>query len=234
MTDIHLFNTHEKLYYFWRENNIEDITLVHIDSHCDMRGLLIDRKNSRAKYAPLIDRLDGGSFLARAVKEGIVSSLKWIHDSQGGRENDIGTVCYESDRLFKIKDIFPTGSWRDFDFKELRLKEWEGPEEGEHLDLDWDFFTAGGVEHVNRRIETFFQKNLSINPEYIYLTYSPRFSPPSLKAFRKFSRQCTEKFDAEIKSDFSDNCVSHSGYYRRLLRRVFIFLKRKLLCNHQH
>ena len=102
MPKIVIADNHEQVYPVWEERNLRRMTLTHIDFHCDMRGIMIDRRSGRAFFVS--DRetqfIDRGNFLAHAIMNGMVSDLQWIHGPKGGRSYDIGpVVSYETDYL---------------------------------------------------------------------------------------------------------------------------------------
>ncbi len=93
---------HNLLYDLWQSGAGRNLSVCHIDFHCDMRGLLIDRRLGRARFVwrhdPYMNRLDSGSFLAHAVMSGMVANLRWVHDEFGGRKYDeLYCVKYETD-----------------------------------------------------------------------------------------------------------------------------------------
>jgi hypothetical protein len=95
---------HGPLYDLWQAQGYRNLAVCHVDFHCDMCELLIDRHRARASYVwqndPFINRLDSGSFLAHAKMNGIVSSLRWVHGEFGGRRHDMFyCVKYESEIL---------------------------------------------------------------------------------------------------------------------------------------
>ena len=50
MPTIFLADHHDQVYTFWKEHGMRGLSVAHVDSHCDMRGLLIDRPNQRACF----------------------------------------------------------------------------------------------------------------------------------------------------------------------------------------
>ncbi|MDH3224489.1 MAG: hypothetical protein OEO23_12295, partial [Gemmatimonadota bacterium] len=65
---IYTVESHDEVLGIMRSDGIRGARLVHVDFHCDMRGLLIDRQQRRAYR--IWDRnpdLDEGNYLAHAV-----------------------------------------------------------------------------------------------------------------------------------------------------------------------
>ena len=100
MREILIAEEHDQVYQVWLERRVHNIAVAHIDFHCDMRGLMIDRLRGVAYMVSRYEAgfVDDGNFLSHAIMNGIVSSIRWIHDPHGGRRHDFGcTVKYESD-----------------------------------------------------------------------------------------------------------------------------------------
>lgn len=100
---IYGFEHHDQLLELWRETDLRDIHLVHVDFHDDMRGLVIDRKRQVAYPTGALARgkaeVDPGNFLAHAILDGRINGVRWLHGIPGGRAWDAGIVGYESDWL---------------------------------------------------------------------------------------------------------------------------------------
>jgi hypothetical protein len=83
MPTIYLMERHDQLMDVWRQLNLRDAHVVHLDFHCDMRGLLVDAQASRAyRITVRSPDLDEGNFITHAIFEGRVSRLRW---KPGGR-----------------------------------------------------------------------------------------------------------------------------------------------------
>ncbi len=99
MAELIVADEHLQIFDLWRERGERGLYLAHVDFHCDMRGLLVDRRRGTARLLderdPRIRVVDSGNFLAHAAASGIVDSVRWIHDRHGGRRYDVGTVKYE-------------------------------------------------------------------------------------------------------------------------------------------
>ena len=100
MAEMVVCEEHSQVYEIWRDRGQRGLRLSHVDFHCDMRGLLIDRPRARAYLIdgvePRVAVVDSGNFIAHAIMEGIVSSIRWVHDTHGGRRYDSPGVKYES------------------------------------------------------------------------------------------------------------------------------------------
>ncbi len=93
MSKIYVLESHDQLLDFWREKDASLLSVLHLDFHCDMRGLLINRKKERAyRIRDIKSGVDQGNFLTYAILEERVKSIRWVHDIPGGRCADVGTV----------------------------------------------------------------------------------------------------------------------------------------------
>ena len=71
MSVLYVIEKHDQLLQLWRSQDAANIRIAHVDFHCDMRGLLIDRQTRRAyRIGSILRRVDVGNFLAHAVVEG--------------------------------------------------------------------------------------------------------------------------------------------------------------------
>ena len=208
MSTIILAEHHHQVYYEWARRGTKGLAIAHVDFHCDMRGLLIDRPSNTAFFtsdreASFIDR---GNFLAHALMDGIVSKLVWVHDQHGGRAFDMGPVVgYESDLFATLHQRTFQKSHREkveFDYSECLLEEWRGLAPGEQLDLDWDALASieFDQEKQDALISGFLEKDLQTIPETTFLVYSPGYSNPDRNIYHEFSRELAKKFKADIVS----------------------------------
>lgn len=205
MTTIFVADEHHRLHWHWQQTGARDLRLCHVDFHCDMRGLLIDRARQQATLYDPAERavVDQGNFLMHAVLDGTVRGVRWVHDPFGGRRYDQGTVRYESDlrvRLRRGRAAGQADGWVPLDFRELALERWTGPEEGEHLDLDWDalacrFYSQPLSDRLKRTVlETPFRHR----PETVYFIYSYCSSIIDDRAFEAFLAALADKLDARV------------------------------------
>jgi len=198
---------HDQVYHVWAERGVRNLRVAHVDFHCDMRGLVVDRKQQRAfrKAEHEAGFVDLGNWLGHAIMNGMVTDLLWIHDPFGGRMYDDGaTVGYETDFLARWHD------WqhrrRDGDdvpiaYKEIPLTDWKGPRSGEHLDIDWDALacTDYSLDYTKQLIDMFLDRDFSFIPETTFLVFSPDYSHPDRDLFEAFAEQLAAKFNADIK-----------------------------------
>lgn len=207
MPEILVAEEHVQVYEVWKERGLMGLALSHIDFHDDMRGLLIDRRRGRAwlidRGDPRIRAADSGNFLAHAVVEGRVASVRWIHDGFGGRAHDIGTVKYESDlTALPHRLLHKLRGEADFPlrFEELLFERWRGPEPGEHLDIDWDGLAS--VDYDPARIERLTRLVLELPfpaiPEVTNLVYSPGYSHPDRGLMEEFLAALAGKLQAKV------------------------------------
>ncbi len=191
MTELIVAEEHSQLYDLWLERGDRGLSVCHVDFHCDMRGLFIDRRYGRACFVwrqiPYIHSLDPGSFLAHAVMNGIVTRLRWVHDDFGGRRYDaLWCVKYETDfsalpyRLMGKKKCVP------LTYSEQTFADWGGPHPGELLDIDWDAiaFVDYDEKQVRRLMAEILERN--IQTERVFVARSPEYSHPDRSLFDEF------------------------------------------------
>ncbi len=198
---------HDRLLDLWRERNARGVRLAHVDFHDDLRGLLIDVDAGSAYPVDALARaaapVDDGNFLAHAVLEGRLSSVRWIHDLPGGRAWDVGIVRYRSD-LFALRHRLVQAALGrptyPLAFEELTLGVFHGLQPGEHLSVDWDCFAslhqdAGGI---GARVSSFLDRLGDSVPPETFLAYSPGYCHPSLAAFGDFVRSLADRFSQPV------------------------------------
>jgi hypothetical protein len=190
---------HSPLYDLWREGGRLNLSVCHVDFHCDMRGLLIDRRRGRARFVwqgdPFMNRLDSGSFLAHAVMNGFVSQLRWVHDVFGGRKyDDLYCVKYETDFSALPYRVTGGGRWVPLHFIEQTFADWDGPQPGEYLSLDWDALAFVGYEehHIRRLMAEILDREFS--PEGVFVAHSPEYCHPEQALFDEFIMRLEQKF----------------------------------------
>ncbi|MDO9087617.1 MAG: hypothetical protein Q7U53_15520 [Anaerolineaceae bacterium] len=235
MCIIYVAEEHNLLLDLWRENKSKELSVLHLDSHCDMRGLLIDRKSQRA-YSILGDKtpVDQGNYLTFAITEGRIASLRWVNDDPGGRIYDVGTVKYETD-FSAIPYLLCFSLKREsgicIDYKEMPFKQWIGLIEGEFLDIDWDFFASKNypVGTINERVTRFLETDFSSTPAGVFLCYSPEYSHPTRIQFREFIKSLSKMLNANV-IDIQPSHVYKrvTPFYRRYLPASLFRLVRKL------
>ncbi|KPK32839.1 MAG: hypothetical protein AMK70_10015 [Nitrospira bacterium SG8_35_1] len=231
---------HSQLYDLWLERKYKNIAVCHVDFHCDMRGLLIDRRLGKARYVwqsdPYMKRLDSGSFLSHAVMNGIVINLRWVHDEYGGRKfDDLYCVKYETD-FTALPFLLPgRQNWVPVTFQEQTFAEWGGPQPDEHLSIDWDgiAFKDYDREHIRTLMAKFSE--IEFEPQSIFVCRSPEYSHPDKALFDEFINGLEEKFKKQAKylplkqhpplSPSMPWKIYHNIEYHilRLMRRVGIY-----------
>ena len=207
MAEILVCEEHSQVYDAWVARKLSGLHLTHIDFHCDMRGLLLDRRRSRAYFIDgtdaNVDIADSGNFIAHAIANGIVTSLRWVHDEHGGRKYDSGTVKYESDLSalpHRIRHKLRGNEDFPVNYEEMTFDQWDGAVDGDHLDIDWDGIASIDYElsHIRSLMDRFLDCNLSRIPETTYLAYSPGYSHPDRTVFEEFIERLASKFSADV------------------------------------
>ena len=205
MCTIYVAEHHGQLLDLWREQDARSLEILHLDFHCDMRGLLIDRNAGKAFRIPdfFSQEAEEGNFLTHAVLEGRVKSLRWIHDEPGGRRDDVCTVKYESDLTSLPFRLFNSVTGREglsLAYSEVSYKEWSGLHNGEVLSLDWDFLASKKypIDSVHRRVESFLNMEFKTVPKQVFICYSPEHCHPSKEQFRGFVSTLGRLFQAEV------------------------------------
>ncbi len=202
MTELFVAEEHSQIYDLWMERGARDLAVCHVDFHCDMRGLFIDRRHGNARFVwsriPYIHQLDPGSFLSHAVMNGIVTKLRWVHDDFGGRAyDDLWCVKYETDcsafpyRFLGKKKSVP------LTYDELTFSDWGGPQTGEQLDIDWDAIAF--ADYDEKRIRRLMAEILErdIKPEIIFVARSPQYSNADRNLFDEFIYGLERKFNVK-------------------------------------
>ena len=199
MTELIVAEEHSQLYDLWMERGERNLSVCHVDFHCDMRGLLIDRRHGRAcfvaEHLPYVHRLDSGSYLSHAIMNGTVSRLRWVHDGFGGRAYDyLHCVKYESDLSALLHRLPGKRRWVPVSYAEQSFEEWGGPLPGEYLDIDWDGIAF--VEYDEGRVRRLMAQILErdFRPEGIFLARSPGYCHPDGELFEEFIAGLEAKF----------------------------------------
>lgn len=199
MTKLIVADEHSQLYYLWLERGDRNLSLCHVDFHCDMRGLLIDRKMGKARSVwqrdPFMNRLDSGSFLTYAVMKGIVTNLRWVHDIIGGRKyDDLYCVKYETDFTALPFQLSSRQSWVPLTFDEQTFDDWQGPRPGEHLSIDWDgiAYVDYDENHIHHLMGQILERDFL--PEGIFVCHSLEYCHPEKKLFDEFIDGLENKF----------------------------------------
>ena len=204
MNVVYAARWHDQLLELWREQQASALSVLHLDFHCDLRGLLIDREKQRAHR--IWDRYsdpDPGNFLTHAILLGQVTAVRWVHDEPGGRRDDIGTVKYKSDLSalpFRLALALRPNDGLPIDYQVIRYGDWDGLLEDEVLDIDWDFFASSEYprDSIEGRVEGFLERDLGVVPQQTCVTYSPEYSHPSEALYWHFIEDLASRFQAEV------------------------------------
>lgn len=190
---------HSPLLDWWLKEGGRGLSVCHIDFHCDMRGLLIDRRRGRARYVgqsdPFMNRVDSGSFLAHAIMKGSVTNLRWVHDTHGGRRyDDLYCVKYETDLSAVPYLLAGRKHWVPLTFAEQTFDDWGGPQSGEQLSIDWDglAFAEYGADKVKRLQAEILERECL--PATVFLARSPEYSRPDRALFDEFVAKLEKRF----------------------------------------
>jgi hypothetical protein len=147
MSTIVAVEHHDQVLPLWRADTFSRAQVVHVDFHCDLRGLLINRKTQRAyRVRDRFPDVDEGNFLTHAVLEGLVSAIRWVHDEPGGRAHDLKTVKYESDLTALVRRgllALSGDPGLPIRYEVCLHKDWVPLLPGEVLDIDWDRMPRG-------------------------------------------------------------------------------------------
>ena len=206
MTELLIAEEHDQIYQVWCDRQLRDMAIVHVDFHCDMRGLLVDRARSTAYMASRYEStfVDDGNFLSHAIMDGVVSSVRWVHDQHGGRRHDKGCcVNYESDVIAPLHGLLHRvrgGRKVPLTFEEVLFSDWEGLRPGEYLDIDWDALASAEYQpsHIQELIDQFLSLPVPVVPKAVFLARSPDYSYGDREMFEVFVVKLAEKFSASI------------------------------------
>lgn len=213
MCKIFVVEYHDQVLKLWQEQGLTSLDVLHLDFHCDLRGLLIDRDQQHAYR--IWDRhpdLDEGNFLTHAVISGIVTGIRWVHDIPGGREYDLKSVKYKSDLTAWVHRLvfgLRSESGIPIRYEVVPETNWGGMHRGELLDIDWDFFASKEypVDSIEERVARFFSKSFEYPPERIYVCYSPEYAHPTRELFRSFVNDLANRFHGHV-VDVPSTCRS--------------------------
>ncbi len=235
MCVIYVAEEHDRILHLWRAQNVSSLHILHLDFHCDMRGLLIDRRTQHAYRVWNLNQAVGqGNFLAHAILEGRVSSIRWVHGEPGGRRYDVGTVKYESDlTALPNRWLLALRGKRGvpIHYEVMLYTDWTGLVKGEHLDIDWDFFacTAYPADTIQDRVKAFLAREFLAVPEQVTVCYSPDFSHPSRALFQSFVRDLAQIFEAQIvELQPSPDTPTTPPFYRRYVPPALFRLARRV------
>jgi hypothetical protein len=226
MTELIIAEEHGQLYDLWLERGDRNLSVCHLDFHCDMRGLLIDRRLGRARFVwqniPYIRWLDSGSFLSYAVMNGIVTKLRWVHDDFGGRTyDDLYCVKYETDFTSLPYLLMGKQRWVPVTYAEQTFADWGGLQPGELLDIDWDAiaFVDYDEKHIRRLMAEILARDFK--PETVFVARSPGYSHPDLDLFDEFVAGLENKFNVQaVRLPIYQSSPPHLSVFWNFYRRV--------------
>jgi hypothetical protein len=207
MPEIIVCDEHHQVYEIWRARNQKGLAVSHVDFHCDMRGLLINRTRGCAHFVDPNDTalrvVDPGNYLAHAIMEGIVRRVDWIHDVHGGRRYDVGTVKFESDlSIIRQRVLHQRRGDKEVQiaFKELTFDTWDGNLAGHQLDIDWDAIASINYDlpYIRKLMKGFLIRDFPVIPETTFVVYSPGYSNPDRALYEEFIESLAEKFLAQV------------------------------------
>lgn len=201
---IYKIDQHDQLLHLWRELGLRNLHVVHVDFHCDMRGLLVDIDRQVGWRIPEVRQtLDEGNFLRYAIFEGNVAGVSWVHGTPGGRLYDVHTVKYTSDlSALPYRRLQRSQVPQPLRYEELEMQHWQGVCDGDFLDVDWDTFADRSLpaEQIERRVEAFLAKPLDSQLSGVSVCYSPHHSHPTRERYDRFVESLAERFSAEIET----------------------------------
>ncbi|MFH1776276.1 MAG: UPF0489 family protein [Candidatus Omnitrophota bacterium] len=240
---IYIVEHHHELLFLWRKLGFQNIKILHLDTHCDMHHLLVNKSREVVYILPELKTVDCGNFISLAVRDGIIKEIKWLHDHYGGRDKDMTHVKYTSDLTavpYRIKTFFSPAKNYPLKYTEILYSPAIELEEGEHLDIDWDFFALKNKTKQQRQksIKDFLSYNCRTIPEYIYIAYSPDYVSETREEFADFIGCLKDKFKAIVcnysypisEEEEPSNILSRykNGLKRRLRENVFLPFKKSL------
>lgn len=239
MPEIFVGEEHVQVYHHWVATGARLQPICRVDFHCDLRGLLVDHRRHCAYRIDSSDRrmsdVDSGNFLAHAVMEGRVSRVRWIHDPHGGRRHDVGTVKYRGDltaQPHRFLHWLRGAEEVDFRLEELDFEQWQGPEEGENLDIDWDGIASIEYEPAFARklMDRFLDVPWTRVPEEVYVVRSPGYSLPDADLHAEFLERLQAKLGAGLSELPRHEGPRHRaeavGWREKIENRVVLGLKR--------
>lgn len=203
MTIIHVVEQHHQLLDIWRSQNARSLRLSHLDFHCDMRGLLVNRGRQRAYPTRHLKDVDEGNFIAHSILEGRVEAIRWAHYVPGGRQYDVGTVMYTSDVTSQLRRAWlalTRAQGLPLQYEVMDFSDWRGPAKSEFLNIDWDFLASLRYDRnsISTRMEDFFSRDFSVIPRQVCVCYSPKYSHDSPQDFEHFVQRLASLFCAEV------------------------------------
>lgn len=197
---LYVIERHHQLLELWKRDGAKQLSVTHIDFHCDLRGLMIDVKKQVAyRIKDRREGLDEGNFLRHAFEQNIVDRVTWVHGLPGGRKYDVHTVKHLNDFTsipHRLKGCFSKIEAQPFGYDVQTMDQWEALMPNQFLDIDWDTFADATInaKEIEKRIDAFLAKDFSHAPIGLNICYSPYHSHDSRERFEEFVSQVAEKF----------------------------------------
>lgn len=217
---VYTCDEHSSVYYHLVAAGAKGLALTHLDAHCDLRGTLIDRESGRAWLRQPPPPVSASTYLSHAVAERIATDLEWVHDEVGGRENDLGTVRYTSDRGRFGRRLVrrPAGPGVDIAYRESAYAAWRHRDEGRVLDIDWDFFAdwRKSTAREAEEIDELLNGKLAVAPRRVYVAYSSQYSRPSRAAYERFVERLAQRISARVEA-IPEAPIPRAGRFARAL-----------------
>ena len=201
---LYVIDSHEQALDIWRQQQLTNAKLLHVDFHCDQRGLLVNQKKNLAyPIWTRFPKVDEGNFLKHAIVDGIIASVRWVHDIPGGRQHDIKTLKFHTDFsaiIHRLIHLFKRSPQTSYRLETCLASQWIQIQPGEILDIDWDFFAAKeyAVDSIPERIEKFFDRDFEVPPQQIIVCHSPEYCHPTDELFEQFVDRIKTLFDADL------------------------------------
>ena len=232
---VFLLDYHHQVLDLWRRESRTSLRVAHLDAHCDLRGLVVDR---RAGHAALVAPrpLRQSNFLAIAAAEGRVARIRWFHDRWGGRRVDTFTVLYAGDLAYwphrRHRAAFATAPRFRLELRTGDIETFGPLEPGEVLDIDWDvFFLRGKPAAVaERQVRVFLDRPWDPPPDQAYVCHSPHYSSTDRRSCERFAESLAERFGA-VTEELPPPSVPPArhgpldGAPRQAARRIYSFLR---------
>ena len=227
---VYLVDDHHQVLSLWRERDLRNLKLAHLDAHCDLRGLVV------GEGGELAARIDASApspsnFLAIAAAEGRVAEVRWFHDAWSGRRRDSFTVLFEKDLGYwpfrRHRKAWESAAKRPFRLRVRPLEEFS-PEPGEVLDVDWDLFFQPGkpLAAGEAQISALLGADWAVLPEEAYVSHSPEYSATSREPCERFAKSLAAKLGGTLEDRRSPETGRRAARFpRRLARRVFVSLR---------
>ncbi|MBO85373.1 MAG: hypothetical protein CL927_08445 [Deltaproteobacteria bacterium] len=178
-----------------------DLRLSQLDVHCDLRGLTIDRTRQLAHvHDPReLEHVDQGNLLTGAIHAGMVRERTSAHHPFGGQRDDLGTVRERTDQRTRLGSPTPD-LWQPLAYLEVDLHFWNGPQEGAHLDLDWDGLACRlyPKDFVRALQQGVLDRDFRWRPEVVGFIYSDCRSHIDDDAFDNVLDALRRKLDATV------------------------------------